>query len=230
MSGENKTAAKIFNYCPSCGTKTGRGVQICPGCTKTIGDSQYDGIPRIGAAGFGYSEITEHESFAAYNKSKKKIVTIAIPLIVLVLTIILSVIFGPAVGIVTGLFLLILMVIIALVQLRNKPSWEGTVVKKEHVHIKREGADRNTYTVKFNCADGKNRKQVWHSHSFIYDYLQEGDRVRYLGSISGDNAFEKYDKSQDESIPCACCGLAMDPRYTYCTICGALLLKGKAAQ
>ena len=69
MSGENKTAAKIFNYCPNCGTKTGRGVQICPGCAKTIGDSQYDGIPRIGAAGFGYSEITEHESFAAYNKS-----------------------------------------------------------------------------------------------------------------------------------------------------------------
>ncbi len=228
MSQENQTEKKFFNYCPSCGAKTGGKAEICPSCGKPVGDFIYDGIPRIGAGGTGYSEITEHESFDAYHKSTKKVIMIALPVIALVVIIALIILgTGPVVAITAGLLLLIVMFIIALVKLRKKPGWEGTVVKKSYTHVKKQGADRHVYTVKFKGEDGKNRSHSWNAHSYVYDYLQEGDRVRYIGNIGGANAFEKYDKSADESIPCACCGHKMDPRYTYCTMCGALLLKGK---
>ena len=217
-------------YCSSCGAKLTTKDGHCSSCGKLVGEAQYAGIERIGAAGKGYSENTKHESFARASKATNKGVMIILPIIALVIIVALIVMgVSPIGSIISGVATYILMLILALLNMRKKPSWEGTVEKKTYEKIKRQGADRRTYLIKFKTDDGKTKKQVWHSYSPVWDYLQEGDKVRYVGDIGGVNAFEKYDKSEDESIPCACCGKLMDPRYTYCTICGALLLKGKTS-
>ena len=214
------------SYCSNCGAKLKGADLVCPSCAKVRGDAQYEGIPRIGAARKGYSDITDDESFSAYRKNTIKILAIALPVIALIVVVVLVITgLSPVVAVVTGIILLLVMLIIAVVTMRKKPSWEGTVLKKTYTRIRRKGADTHKYEIRFRTDDGKNKKQVWRSHSDVYNYLQENDKVRYLGNIGGMNAYEKYDKSGDEFIPCVCCGKMADTRYTYCTMCGARLLK-----
>lgn len=216
----------ISNYCSFCGTKLKNTDEICPSCGKTISEEQYAGIERIGAGGTGFAETIDHESFAAYRKKLKKTVRIILPIIALVIAIGLMFMgVGPAGSIFAGICMLVLMFAVAAVQGRKKPDWEGTVTKKSYSHIRKKGADSHIYKIHFRTDSGENKTQTWRSHTSVYDYLQEGDRVRFLGSIGTPYAFEKYDKSTDESIPCVCCGHLMDPRYTFCTLCGGFLLK-----
>lgn len=215
-------------YCSHCGAKLTSKDGHCSSCGKFVGEAQYAGIPRIGAGGKGYSEITEHESFVKAGKATRRGVMIILPIIAVVIIVVLIFMGTPPIGaVIAGIATYVLMLIIALINMRKKKSWEGTVEKKLHTKYRRKGADRNDYTIVFKTDDGKKKKQVWYAASPVWGYLHEGDRVRYLGNIGGANAYEKFDKSADESIPCVCCGQLMDPRYTYCTICGALLLKGK---
>ena len=229
MSEKNVTSINL--YCANCGTKLGGAKDVCPSCGRVIGPEQYAAIPRTGAAGVGYSEITGHPTFDAYRKHTGKVQMILLPIIAVVVFVILLLIgAGAAVSLVSAALLLAIMFAIAAAKGRKKPDWQGTVEKKEFTRIKRQGADRYTYKVWFRGEDGKRRTHVWHQHSYVYDYLEEGDTVRFLGSLGTPNAFEKYDKSGDDVIPCVCCGNLADPRYPYCTACGAILLKGKTAQ
>ena len=218
------------NYCSSCGAKVRKDNEICPSCGKPFDDEMlYGNTRRIGAGGVGYSEITDHESFKAYKKITGKIWAISIPVITII--VILASMFtgaGLTVGLLAGIVVFIIMLIVGLMIGRKKPVWEGTVVRKSyHRRRKDDGADDETYTIFFRTDSGKKKSQVWRSHSSIYDYLKEGDRVRFLGNLGSQNAFEKYDKSEDDRIPCAACGTMMDPRYDYCTVCGCILLKGE---
>ena len=218
------------NYCSSCGAKVRKDNEICPSCGKPLNDEMlYGNIRRIGAGGIGYSEITDHESFKAYKKFTGKIWAISIPVITII--VILASMFtgaGLTVGLLAGVVVFIIMLIVGLMIGRKKPGWDGTVIRKSYHRRRRDdGADDDTYTIFFRTDSGKKKSQVWKSHSCIYDYLQEGDRVRFLGNLGSQNAFEKYDKSEDDRIPCAACGTMMDPRYDYCTVCGCILLKGK---
>ena len=221
------------NYCSNCGAKVGKDAEICPSCGKPLDDRVlYGDIDRIGAGGVGYSEITEHESFKAYKKFTGKIWAVSIPVLTLIV-IIASMITGAGltVGLLAGVVVFIIMLIVGLMVGRKKPVWEGTVIRKSYHRTHRDNkADEVTYTIFFRTDSGKKKSQVWRSHSSIYDYLQEGDRVRFLGNLGSQNAFEKYDKSGDEKIPCAACGTMMDPRYDYCTVCGCILLKGETAE
>jgi len=218
------------NYCSICGAKVRGSDEICPSCGKPLNDGMlYGDTPRIGAGGVGYSEVTEHESFKAYKKFTGKIWAVALPVITIIV-IIASMVTGAGltVGLLAGAFVFIIMLIVGLMIGRKKPGWDGTVVRKSyHRRRKDDGADEETYTIFFRTDTGKKKSQVWRSHSGIYDYLKEGDRVRFLGNLGTQNAYEKYDKSEDDRIPCAACGTMMDSRYDYCTVCGCILLKGK---
>ncbi len=225
---ENSQAVKMV-YCPFCGAKLNGADGICTSCGKVIAGEPYAGIPRTGAAGKGYAEVTDHPSYEAYRKRTGKLLFILLPAIAVIITVILIIMgTNPMAAIAGGIILLIVMLLVAIVQGRKKPDWQGTVVSKSHSHYRRKGADHKTWTIRFQTDDGKKISNTWRTYPALYDYLKEGDAVRYLGSIGGPNAYEKYDKSEDDVIPCPCCGLKMDPRYDFCTICGAKLLKNSA--
>ena len=229
MSEKNVTSINL--YCANCGTKLKGAKDVCPSCGRVIGPEQYAAIPRTGAAGTGYSAITQHPTFDAYRKNTRKWTMIFIPAIFLIVFAVLMILgTGIVVSLLSSLFLLIVMIIDAAVTQRKKPDWQGTVEKKRFTRVRKKGADTYNYELQFRTEDGKRKKQVWHAHSGVFDYLEEGDTVRFLGHLGTPNAFEKFDKSADDVIPCVCCGNLADPRYTYCTACGAILLKGTAAQ
>ena len=233
--GESIMAApnRIYKFCSNCGGKIKKDDGICPTCGTTLNEELlYEDIEQVGAGGVGYSDITEHESFNAYKKYTRKVQMIAFPIIAIFLIIVLIVMgTGAIVAIISGIFTYLLLLIISLVMGRKKPSWEGTVVKKTHSRRRRSRESNvkdDIYTVVFKTDAGKRKTQEWTSHSGIYDYLREGDRVRFLGNLGSQYAYEKYDKSTDIEIPCVSCGSMMDPRYKYCVTCGSILLKGKA--
>ena len=221
------------NYCSVCGAKIRRSDEICSSCGKPVNDRLlYGDLQRIGAGGVGYSEIIDHESFKAYKKFTGKIWAVALPVVTIII-IAASMVMGAGlmVALIAGVVAFIIMLIVGLMTGRKKPVWYGTVVRKSYYRRRKDdGADVETYTIFFRTNSGKKKSQVWRSHSGIYDYLKEGDRVRFLGNLGSQYAYEKYDKSEDERIPCAACGTMMDPRYDYCTVCGCILLKGKTEE
>ena len=222
--------AILHNYCSKCGANVKGAQGICPSCGKTLSEELlYENIEQVGAGGIGYSDITDHESFKAYKKYTKKVQMIGFPLIAVFLIVVLIVMgTGPITAVLAGIFTYILMLIIGLFSGRKKPSWEGTVEKKSYYRRRRrDKADQDIYTVVFRTDSGKKKSQKWINNSVIYDYLTEGDRVRFLGNLGSPYAYEKYDKSKEIEIPCVSCGAKMDPRYDYCTACGSILLKGK---
>ena len=222
--------AILHKYCSKCGANIKGAQGICPSCGNTLSDELlYENIEQVGAGGIGYSDITDHESFKAYKKYTKKVQMIGLRLVAAFLIVVLIVTgIGPVAAVLTGIVIYILMLIIALLSGRKKPSWEGTVEKKRyHRRRNKNDSDKDIYTVVFRTDSGKKKSQDWTNNSVIYDYLTEGDRVRFLGNLGSPYAYEKYDKSNEFEIPCVSCGAKMDPRYDYCTTCGSILLKGK---
>ena len=149
---------------------------------------------------------------------------------VLVLVILLvfkaSIIVSAAVGGV--LFLAV--AIPVLIASRKKKSWEGVVEEKKKLGaMSREYQHHATYKYRIVFRTNDGRRKVWtddHLYVRVYDYLQEGDRVRYIGEVGTKCAFEKYDKSGDEELMCVSCAALNDPRGAYCAVCGAPLMKG----
>ena len=88
MSEKNVTSINL--YCANCGTKLGGAKDVCPSCGRVIGPEQYAAIPRTGAAGVGYSEITGHPTFDAYRKHTGKVQMILLPVIAVVVFVISS--------------------------------------------------------------------------------------------------------------------------------------------
>lgn len=224
---------RVHKYCSNCGARIKDTQGLCPSCGKPLEEELlYENTEQVGAGGVGYSDITDHESFKAYKKFTRNVLLIAFPIITAIVIIALIVMgTSPGAAIFAGIFTFILMFIISLIVGRKKPSWEGTVVKKNYYRVRRKGrANDDVYAIVFKTDAGKKKKQKWSTYSAMYDYLAEGDRVRFLGNLGSQYAYEKYDKSNDIEIPCVSCGAMMDPRYKYCTTCGSILLKGKTAE
>lgn len=222
----NGTETYIGRYCASCGKKHDKGVQACPSCGARTDGRQYDGVYRIGAGGIGYSHKTDDPIFTSNRKKFRKVTLILVPCIVLFIVLLLIVVkVKPAVALIVGAILLIITMPFVLLSFRKKSSWEGTVTQKKCSPWSREKR-QETYKIYFETEDGKRKVQKWNLHPQIYDWLEVGDRVRYDGEIGGNYAFEKYDKSKDDSIACVSCGYLQDARQKYCTACGSPLLKG----
>ena len=223
----------IRKYCYNCGARIKDTYGPCPSCGRSADvESALENIERVGAGGVGYSDITEDASFSAYKKHMRRMIRIG-GLVVFVITFVASLFmgFGLLGGIALGMFLFICILISSFTINRKKKSWEGAVTGKNDHEVRRDkGADYHSYVAYIKTNAGKTKTVVWRDNSNLYNYLQEGDRVRYVGDVGGDYAFEKYDKSKDEKIPCVCCGYMMDPRYKYCTMCGALLMKGRTTE
>jgi hypothetical protein len=103
-------------------------------------------------------------------------------------------------------------------------SFVGTVEQKKKVVRVSDSDDRvgkDEWFIYFDCEDGRRRKKE--VSRTIYKYLQEGDRVRYLPQFP--QPYEKYNKTQDDSILCMFCSRSVSIENDQCPYCKNPLIK-----
>jgi len=117
------------------------------------------------------------------------------------------------------------MLIVSLKAKLAKP-FEGTLTGKKHTrHVRRSNdgirQSRHDYILYITDVDGKRHKK--NTTPTMYNYLNEGDRLRYLPQFP--LYFEKYDKSRDAEIPCLFCGRMNPVENDSCSFCHNPMIK-----
>lgn len=228
-------------YCVFCGEGVEKKTEICPRCGRPYNSTnKFGSVPALGAGGVGWSDQTDNPCF---KKNNKRNIFGMIIIMMIISVIIFSVIyftsdmeFDEVLPIFGGVMAIewIFWIIWLIGQYGKRKDWEGVVERKEHYQREVTRKDNQgyrytetelIYKVHFRKNSGKKKTLTSIDRSEWYDYLFEGDRIRYHGKNM--NYYEKYDKSHDTMIPCASCGSARDARETYCGRCGAILLKGQ---
>ena len=189
--------------------------------------------PALGAA--GYSGLVDSEEVIAALKKNRRVTNI-ITVVFDLLPIAGFLIYGLVsdkmdVGkaavyglIVTAIFILIS--VISAIRHRLAKPFEGTVtdkkVSRQVTHTANDSTrSRTKYTVRIDCDDGKRRKKE--VNLSVYDYLQIGDRVRYLPKFP--QPFEKYDKRPDGAVLCMFCSRMNPLNNTACEFCHKPLIR-----
>ena len=226
------TSQEKNRYCAACGTKMEKNNDRCPSCKALGGNVDIQGLPEVGAGGVGYAKDLSDPGFHKL-KGKTRIITLvfifALSVILAVVLLILKV--SPIMAAAVAGALFVVIAVPYLLSTRRKKSWEGTVEEKNILSAMSRYDNLNTrhkYRIIFKTTDGK--RKVWtddHLYARVFGYLNEGDRVRYIGQIGTKCAFEKYDKSADIEIMCVSCCALNDARQKYCVTCGCLLPKGQ---
>ncbi|MBR2207970.1 MAG: hypothetical protein IJ859_04080 [Synergistaceae bacterium] len=236
-------AKKIFGYgdfyCWKCGKNVEKGHTQCPFCGAFY--DKFDTDNAIGAGGVGWSTQVNHPSFAAWHGRNKKTFQICMIILSLIIGVILFIIPGEldfdaeGLKIYSGVLAIVWTIDLVWYYFNNKTrkDWEGVVENKETEEYTRKTKENNgnvnieyhtRFIIKFRKDDGGSEKLTELDRPSWFDYLNEGDRVRYHGN-KGMNYYEKYDKSNDDIIPCAGCGAARDARENFCGRCGCIILK-----
>lgn len=114
---------------------------------------------------------------------------------------------------------------------REKPMWEGTVIdktkKQERDYHAEKHREQDTYyytryILHVRRDDGKKETFCAIDDPAFYGYYQIGDRIRYHPVLE---YYEKYDKSHDNMIYCACCRQRNPIGNDTCENCGMPLFK-----
>lgn len=240
----NKTTGYGDRFCVFCGKRVAKQAEACPHCGKPYGASlKYGQTPALGAGGVGWSDRADDPGF---RRNQRRNTFWSVVIMIIVSIIIFAAIYfsgGRDLGKMLPVSLIVLAglwvfwIIWLILHNRPKKDWEGVVEDKETFtkEVSRRDSDehyhtrtQHVYVVRFRRDDGKKAKVKTIDNSLWYNYLFKGDRVRFHGNHM--NYYEKYDKSQDECIPCASCGTMRDARETYCGLCGAVMLKGAPVQ
>ena len=226
-------------FCVFCGDRIEKNADVCPKCGHPYGDEKFNGISSIGAGGVGWSDRVDDPTFK--RNGRKNLKTMIITMLI-VSAIIFAVIyftsdmelsemlpiFGIVMAIEWGFWLIWLITTVS-----KSKDWEGRVEEKKTYTQTYTRKDDDGYQqeqtqhiceVYFRLNNGKRKKLKKIDNSAWYDYLAEGDTVRFHGKNM--KYYEKYDKSRDPFLPCASCAGSRDARENYCGKCGAVMLKG----
>lgn len=108
---------------------------------------------------------------------------------------------------------------------KTKRQWDGTVVKKytERKHSSGDNDTRLTYYVVELRTDSGQKKKISGTINPWYDYLHEGDKVRYYPQFN--NYYEKYDKSNDSYVYCPVCMSKNSINDEFCKRCKVPVIK-----
>ena len=236
-------------FCTECGQRLEEGVKFCPNCgnavpaeaagkepqnnTYTPNDTQ-NNTPND-TPGFS-TRINDPEIQAAVNKNRRAsriFLLLFMPVPVIVAAIYARVTgemeLGQAIiggAVVSGIILLI-NILIGMSH-SAKHSYEAVVIDKryEYEH-KTNDSTANEYVYKTIVRTTDGHKKVIRETSHIprsaYEYLRVGDRFRYHPQLA--YPYEKYDKSKDGFVYCACCMAKNDLSGDRCVKCGVPLLK-----
>ena len=230
-------------FCGNCGKPMEKKAAVCPHCKQPYDVAVRCGsINPLGAGGIGWSPEVRNPCFA--RKKKKNTAAIFIFLLIVCVIIFIAMltvgdltldsdgmrIFGGVMA-VLWTFWIIWMIAKSI----PKKDWEGTVQGREQQekHFTRHGSDGSTqdswqmhYTTHLRTTGGKAVKIREIDRPFWYQYLKDGELIRFHGRNM--RYYEKYDKSKDLTIPCASCEAMRDSRENYCGRCGCILLKGRS--
>lgn len=228
--------------CPNCGMSIKDGSRFCGECGASLepeavsqADAFYGYEPGQMRLAPGYSRRLDSDAVLAALKKQRRSTGI-VGLIVIILPLIGFGIYGSVsdtmelwqavfAGVVISAIMAMTVLIVSLKK-RFSKSFEGTLTRKKHVHRVHRSNDgyrnsRNDYILYITDADGKRHKK--HTTLTIYNYLNEGDRLRYLPQFP--LPFEKYDKSRDVEIPCLFCGKMNPVENDSCTLCHNPMIK-----
>ena len=226
-------------FCPNCGTKAADNAAFCPECGAPLSAPKSAPAGNIPAPGYS-RRLNDPKIIAAMKKNGRAaavfgLILIPLPLIGFIIYSMVSgememnqaLVYG---GIVSGIFLLFS--VISAVARRAKKPYDATVIDKKERQVtdRRNSGDGRTYTVTeyitvARTTDGKTKKIVEREGSQIwaYDYLQVGDRFRYLPQFNF--PYEHYDKSRAPYIACVNCAAKNPVGADTCKKCGIPLLK-----
>ena len=241
------------NFCTECGQRLDAGVKFCPNCgnavsatrqepqnnTYTPNDSQ-DRTPYCPpnylpnyTPGFS-TRIHDPQIKAALRKNRRSsriflLIFLPVPVIVACIYALVTgeMEFGQA--FLSGAAVsAIILVINLLIGLSNsaKHSYEAVVIDKREEYTSRSDEDRTlVYKTIVRTTDGHKKviEETSHIPSSAYEYLCVGDRFRYHPQLA--YPYEKYDKSKDGFVYCACCMTKNDLSGDRCQKCGVPLLK-----
>ena len=227
-------------YCVFCGEGIEKKATACPRCGRPYGDEKFEGIDPLGAGGIGWSDQVNNPCFK--KNDKKNIFGLIIVMMIISIIIFAAICISGDMDIVEALPIFggvmaiewTFWIIWLIGQYGKRKDWEGVVEQKERYQQEYTRKDNQgyrytetqmVYKVHFRKNNGKKKTLTTIERSSWYDYLFEGDHIRFHGKNM--SYYEKYDKSHDVMIPCASCGGARDARETYCGKCGAIMLKGQ---
>jgi hypothetical protein len=185
----------------------------------------------------GFSPKINDPAFAKYRKSSSKYALVFAAVLAVIAMVGLP-IYGNASGEVEfpqslyyGMILGGMFFLIAIVQTLRKgtdSTWDGVVIDKRSARRTQRDDDSTVsrhyieYRFTVQRENGKKYKHTFRDQPAMYNYYQEGDRVRHH---KGSTYYEKYDKSRDSEILCAAC-LTMNPISDQnCRRCKCPLLK-----
>ena len=236
-------------FCTECGQRLEEGVKFCPNCgnavpaaaagTETQNNTYTPNYTQNNTPNYtpGFStRINDPEIQAALNKNRRAsriflLISIPIPVVVACIYALVTgemelgqAIIGGAV--VSGIILLINILIGMSHSAKN--SYEAVVIDKKYEYDhKTNDSTSNEYVYKTIVRTTDGHKKVIRETSNIprsaYEYLCVGDRFRYHPQLA--YPYEKYDKSKDGFVYCACCMTKNDLSGDRCQKCGVPLLK-----
>ena len=240
-------------FCTECGQRLEEGVKFCPNCgnavpaeangqepqnnTYTMNDSRNHtpDCPPNYTPGFS-TRIHDPEINAALRRTRsisRIFLLISIPIPVVVASIYALVTkemeLGKAIiggAVVSGIILLINFLTGKSHSAKN--SYEAVVIDKryEYDHKTNDSTTNQcVYKTIVRTTDGRKKviEETSHIPRSAYEYLCVGDRFRYHPQLA--YPYEKYDKSKDGFVYCACCMAKNDLSGDRCQKCGVPLLK-----
>lgn len=236
-------------FCTECGQRLEEGVKFCPNCGNAVPAEAAGKEPQNNTYTPNYTQnstpnytpgfsnrIHDPEMKAAVKKNRRA--SRIFLLIFMPVPVIVAAIYALATGemelgqaiiggaVVSGIILLINFLIGMSHSAKN--SYEAVVIDKkcEYDH-KTNDSTSNEYVYKTIVRTTDGHKKVIQETSHIprsaYEYLCVGDRFRYHPQLA--YPYEKYDKSKDGFVYCACCMAKNDLSGDRCHKCGVPLLK-----
>ena len=236
-------------FCTECGQRLEEGVKFCPNCGNAVPaaaagtETQNNTYTPNDTPNYspnytpGFStRIHDPEINAALRRTRsisRVFLLISIPIPVVVASIYALVTkemeLGKAIiggAVVSGIILLINFLIGMSHSAKN--SYEAVVIDKKYEYDhKTNDSTSNEYVYKtiVRTTDGHKKviQETSHMPRSAYEYLSVGDRFRYHPQLA--YPYEKYDKSKDGFVYCACCMAKNDLSGDRCQKCGVPLLK-----
>ena len=228
-------------FCTECGQRLEEGVKFCPNCGNAVSAEAAVKEPQNNTYTPNYTpgfstRIHDPEINAALRRTRsisRVFLLISIPIPVVVASIYALVTkemeLGKAIiggAVVSGIILLINFLIGMSHSAKN--SYEAVVIDKKYEYDHKTNdstTNQCVYKTIVRTTDGHKKviQETSHIPRSAYEYLSVGDRFRYHPQLA--YPYEKYDKSKDGFVYCACCMAKNDLSGDRCHKCGVPLLK-----
>ena len=227
-----------IKFCPACGQKVEEGVKFCPNCGNALSLETVSRTPQSYVYTPNYTpgfstRINDPEIMAALKKNRmiSRILLLILSPVPIIGAAIYALVtkemeFGQALingAAISGIILIINLFIGMSHSAKN--AYEAVVIDKKSEYRASDSSDSDVYKTIVRTSNGHKKviKETSNLPRSAYEYLCVGDRFRYHPQLAF--PYEKYDKSKDGFVYCACCSAKNELSDDRCKKCGVPLLK-----